>query len=210
MALEEVTKEELTKILAAHEIWLADNSKGRRADLSYINLSSANLSYADLRFANLSCADLRSANLRSANLRSANLRSADLRSADLSFANLRSADLSCADLSFADLRSANLSCADLRSADLSCADLRSADLSFANLHAANLLSFQFNKHVAYFTIDGTLSIGCERLPITEWVICFKEIGKANDYSDLEIEAYGDFIKMCLKVFNSNASQRARK
>ncbi len=144
------TKADLDEVLRLHELWLANDPAGQRADLSYANLRSADLSSADLRsadlrYANLRSADLRSANLRSANLRSAelryaNLRSADLRSAELRYANLRSADLSYANLRSADLRSADLSSADLSSADLSSADLRSADLSYANLRSAELRS----------------------------------------------------------------------
>ena len=85
------TKKELAEVLRLHKLWLEDNPKGIRADLS--------------------SADLRSADLRSADLSLANLRSADLRSADLSLANL----------SWANLRLANLSLADLRWADLSSA-----------------------------------------------------------------------------------------
>ena len=99
----------LAAILAAHEAWLYDNSKGERADLR-----SAKLSYADLR---------------SAKLRSAKLSYADLSYANLSYANLSYADLSSANLSYADLSYADLSSAKLSYADLSSADLRSAKLS---------------------------------------------------------------------------------
>ena len=101
-------EQELKDILEKHKIWLNDSSKGKRADLSYADLSYANLRSADLRYANLSYANLRCADLSSANLRCADLSSANLRSADLSSANLRSADLRSADLSSADLRSADL------------------------------------------------------------------------------------------------------
>ncbi len=58
-----MTKEELTKILEDHKVWLDDNEKGKKADLS-----CANLRGADLRGANLSCANLYGANLSCANL----------------------------------------------------------------------------------------------------------------------------------------------
>ena len=53
-----MTKDELNKILADHAAWLADNSKGKRANLRYADLRGANL-----RRVNLSGADLRYANL---------------------------------------------------------------------------------------------------------------------------------------------------
>ena len=77
---------DIKKILEDHAAWVADNTQGKQADLSW------------------------------ANLRDANLRDANLSGADLSGANLRWADLSGADLSEANLRDANLSWADLRGA----------------------------------------------------------------------------------------------
>jgi len=182
-----ISEQELKDILSKHDEWLKDNNKGQRAnlrsaDLRYANLSSANLSYANLSSANLSSADLRYANLRSADLRYANLSSADLR-----YANLR----------YANLSSANLSSANLRSADLRYANLRSANLSYANL-----LAFQFQMSWAYFTFDGTLRIGCECMPITEWMLGYQQIGKKHGYSELQIEMYGAFIKQCHDAFNA--------
>ena len=164
-----ISEQELKTIIDKHGKWLRSEEGGEKANLSSANLSSANLRYADLS----------SANLRYANLRYANLSSADLSYADLSYANLSSADLRYADLSSANLRYANL---------------RYADLSSANLRYANLVVFQFQRHWAYFTFDGALRIGCVIMPISEWEIGFKEIGKENKYTDLQIEMYGDFIK----------------
>ena len=124
-------------------------------------------------------ANLRYANLRYANLRSANLSYADLSYADLSYANLRSANLSYADLSYANLRSANLS-------------------------YANLVLFQFQRHQAFYTLDGTLRIGCQVMPITEWSLGFEEIGKAYEYTPEQIKAYGGFIKICMDMFEGDA------
>ncbi len=134
------------------------------------------------------CEDLRSANLSGANLRGADLSGADLSCADLSYA-----DLSGADLSYANLRSADLS-----GADLSCANLRSADLS-----CANLIIFQFQRNQAFYTFDGTLRIGCQVLPIIEWFETFEAIGKQNEYSEEQIQMYGEFIKSCFNHFKRN-------
>ena len=92
------TSEQLKEILAKHAEWLADNSKGARADLSGANLSGANL-----RGANLSYADLHDANLRGASLINANLRGAYLNNANLSYADLYGADLHGANLRYANL-----------------------------------------------------------------------------------------------------------
>ena len=93
-----MTKQELNKIVASHGRWLADKSRGERA--------------------NLHCADLRGANLSGADLCGADLCGADLRGANLSYANLSDANLRYANLCGADLRGADLCGADLRDADL--------------------------------------------------------------------------------------------
>ncbi len=51
--LRTITKDELKIILDNHKLWLNNDSKGMRADLSSANLRYADLSYADLRYANL-------------------------------------------------------------------------------------------------------------------------------------------------------------
>ena len=95
---------------------------------------------------------------------------------------------------------ADLSCANLSYANLSYADLRSANLRSANLSSANLVLFQFQKHQAFYTSDGTLRIGCHVMPITEWALGFKEIGAKEGYDEKQIKAYGQFINMCLEMF----------
>ena len=98
------TSEQLKEILAKHAKWLADNSKGARADLSGADLSGVNLSGFDLSYTDLSYTDLHGANLNSAYLNHAKLIYANL-----SYANLNSANLHGANLNSANLRGANLS-----------------------------------------------------------------------------------------------------
>jgi hypothetical protein len=173
-----ITEQELKEILDKHGKWLRNEDGGERADLSFADLHSANLSFANLSFANLRSADLSSTNLSSTNLNSANLSFANLSSADLSFANLHSADLSSTNLSFANLSSANLS-------------------------FANLVIFQFQQHQAFYTLDGTLRIGCIVMPISEWLLGFEEIGTKYGYNPQQIKAYGNFIKSCAEMFNKS-------
>ena len=103
-----MTKQELNKIVASHGRWLADKSRGERANLHCADLRGANLSGADLRGADLSDADLSDANLHYANMSDADLRGANLSDANLSDANLSDADLRGANLCGADLRDADL------------------------------------------------------------------------------------------------------
>ena len=78
-----MTEEELNEIVASHGRWLADKSRGERANLRGADLCDADLRRADLRRADLRDADLCCADLRDADLRDADLRRADLRGADL-------------------------------------------------------------------------------------------------------------------------------
>ena len=79
----EITKEQLDDILRKHALWINNESRGERADLSGADLSGADLSGADLSRAYLSGADLRGADLRGADLRRAYLSGANLSGANL-------------------------------------------------------------------------------------------------------------------------------
>ena len=128
-----ISKHKLNSILNKHKMWLLNDPKGERA-----NLSGADLMGADLMGAYLAEANLMEANLMEANLIRANLREANLYKADLMEADLREAFLYKSNLYKANLSGANLSGADLRGADLSGADLRGANHMGANLIRANL------------------------------------------------------------------------
>ncbi len=138
------TKEDLAKILQAHEEWVdSRGAKGKKADLCEANLRGANLEKAFLNGANLQEASLFQANLQQADLRGANLQKAvldwaHLEKADLRGANLQQADLRGAHLQEADLFQANLQQAFLRGANLQKAVLNGAHLQEADLFQANL------------------------------------------------------------------------
>ncbi len=97
---------------------------------------------------------------------------------------------------------ANLIGADLYKANLREADLYKANLIRANLIRANLynienksiITFQAGKHFAY-SCDGFIKIGCITKPIDEWLETYKEVGEREDYTEVEIEAYGGWIKL---------------
>ena len=78
-----MTDEQLTKVLADHAAWLADNTTGTMASLYGASLSGANLRGANLRGASLSGANLIGASLSGANLTGANLIGANLIGANL-------------------------------------------------------------------------------------------------------------------------------
>jgi hypothetical protein len=76
--MRKISIDELKIILEKHRLWLRGNGEGKRADLSYVDLS-----YADLRSANLSYANLSQANLSYANLSQADLKSVNLSSTSM-------------------------------------------------------------------------------------------------------------------------------
>jgi uncharacterized protein YjbI with pentapeptide repeats len=93
-----LTQQELNEKLKDHKLWLEDETKGNKLDLSYCD-----------------CYGL--------NFHSANMRSADMRSADMSYADMSYADMSYANMSSADMSSANMSYADMSYADMSYANI---------------------------------------------------------------------------------------
>lgn len=140
-------------------------------------------------------ADLWGANLRGADLREANLRGADLREANLWEANLQGADLCEADLWRADLREANLREANLQG------------VSLQNTYGIKF--FQWGRHTAIFDNHSSIIIGCENHTIKHWLENIDAIGKENNYTKEEIEAYGVFIKMCSKEERNTRGKRER-
>ncbi|HYH39606.1 MAG TPA: pentapeptide repeat-containing protein [Azospirillum sp.] len=104
--------ENIKGIIIAHQNWLKRKG-GKRADLSFRDLTGLNLPKIDLTGAKLS-----GASLCGAKLMGANLSQCDLFGADLEGANLTGANLSAADLRGANLHKAALTAATLRGADL--------------------------------------------------------------------------------------------
>jgi len=134
-----ISKDQLTKILAAHKEWRASGGRsGARADLAGANLARADLADAYLAGADLAGADLARANLARADLADAYLAGADLVGANLADADLADAYLAGADLAGANLAGANLARADLAGANLARADLADAYLAGADLAGADL------------------------------------------------------------------------
>ncbi len=103
IATKEITEEEFEGIMADHELWLSDPSKGKRADLCDLSLSKHKLAGR-----NFSQARLCGANFIEADLRATNFTDADLKNALFHGANLRSAILNGADLEGADMCTATL------------------------------------------------------------------------------------------------------
>src|ERR1043165_4012173 len=108
-----VTQPELDRILRQHDDFLAGRVGGRRAVLSYTDMSGLTLAGRSLDGADITASFLIDADLAGCNLSHANLFGCDL-----ARANLRGARLVRADLRGASLRRADLTGADLFDADL--------------------------------------------------------------------------------------------
>ena len=52
--------------------------------------------------------------------------------------------------------------------------------------------------VSYWGYDA-IQIGCKKYTISEWQKHFREIGKAEDYSEEQIDEYGSYIDLIAKL-----------
>ncbi len=104
----DMSMEELNRILEEHEKWLRGEAGGKQANLSSISLQGVDLSGRNLARIRLSSADLYGANFEDANLQGAQLFSADLTNADLTNASLEKAGLAYATVQGANFKGANL------------------------------------------------------------------------------------------------------
>ena len=156
MKLRRISKEELAEVLREHKKWLDSNEKeGKRADLSYTNLSHTDFRYTNLRRANLSYTNLEEANLSYADLSFADLSNAKLQFISAKFTNLSGANLEYAKI-YSTLEYADLSNAFLNNADLKEIRLEHSNLSFAYLINANLQSALFlSVNFCHADIRGT-------------------------------------------------------
>ncbi|MDR3515766.1 MAG: pentapeptide repeat-containing protein [Azospirillaceae bacterium] len=113
--------QQIREAILDHQRWLRSRG-GRKADLSFCDLSSFALAGVNLSSAKFSGANLAKANLRGTNLSNADLFGADLEACDLTDANLVGADLRGANLNRCLLTNANMRGADLRAGQLQTAD----------------------------------------------------------------------------------------
>lgn len=97
--------------------------------------------------------------------------------------------------------------ADLTGANLRGANLTGANLLYANLSGANgqFCTGYFGKHHA-IAAGGYISIGCQRHTYQEWLDNGEQIGKANGYSDDEIDDYMSWIKLAIRCLTRNEAQ----
>ncbi len=125
---------ELREVLDGHARYRSGKGGGRRADLSYRELSNRLFDEVDLGEAVLTGAVLASAMLGRCNLEQAVLFGADLHDADLRGARLARADLRGACLRGANLSGADLTACDLREGVIALHDLRGRPADHAAHH----------------------------------------------------------------------------
>ena len=158
-----------------------------RADLTGAVLTDAGLTRAVLTGADLTDADLTDADLTGAVLTDADLTDAVLTDADLTRADLTRAVLTGAVLTDAVLTGAVLTDAE----DLTRAVLTGAVLSNSNCGTAfgNLLRITGSRHPIIAVDEDNISIGCMLHDLAWWREHYKASGRAQRYSDVQIEEY---------------------
>jgi uncharacterized protein YjbI with pentapeptide repeats len=139
----QITQDEFDFILKDHALWLEDETKGKRADLSERDLRNLKLAHVHLEGANLSYSrlegsDLTQIHLTGARLIQTHLEDTMLFHAELSAAVLIGAHLENSNLEYASLLNANLGWAHLENASLPSIDGRYLCLCFAHLEKANV------------------------------------------------------------------------
>ena len=142
-------------VLEAHARYLSGRTGGKRANLSYVDLSHMMLDGVDLTEAELTGAWFHGASLKGAVLKRVTMFGCDLREADLRTADLTAADLRGACLRGANLAGANLAGCDLREGRIAMQgsgggwrilkhERRPGELDYAVLEGANLSGAQMS------------------------------------------------------------------
>jgi hypothetical protein len=108
-----------------------------------------------------------------------------------------------ADLSGAGLSSADLSGADLRSANLSGANLSGADLRSAIGLPAPVVCIAGSRDLICMLGADDVRIGCKHFKLNYWERKYRKIGMTAGYSSLEIEEYGDYIRLLRRRVDSH-------
>ena len=154
-------------------------------------------------------ADLRGADLADADLTDADLTGAVLTDADLTDAVLTDADLTRADLTRAVLTGAVLTGAVLTRADLTRADLTGADLTGADLSNSScgtalgdLLRITGSRHAIIAVDEANISIGCMRHDLAWWREHYAAAGRAEKYSDAQVEEFRLHIEYAAQWFSA--------
>lgn len=185
------------------------DKKIKEANFSKSDLTLQNISRSEFVNSDFSYSRFKESSLRFSNFNKCNFIMSDFRSSNMAFSSFSYCDFSRANLCGAylfdsELIGCDFRCADFSKANLSRSDLYGSNLSSSNLSGANLsfckniISLNLGRHVAvyYFYKNHRMKIGCLDFPIETWVRQFKSIGRSNNYSDDEIQIYGDFIKLC--------------
>jgi uncharacterized protein YjbI with pentapeptide repeats len=148
------------RILVVDGLWVRV-MRGRRLDLSFIDVRYADLPDADFSGVVLLGAVLDGSNLTGARMMSADMRRISLKDADLTDADLTGADLTGAIVRHAKLDRAKLGSALLESADLTGeTSLKLADLTLADATKADLSDAKLNgAHLDYAVLIGTVLKG---------------------------------------------------
>ena len=67
---------------------------------------------------------------------------------------------------------------------------------------ARTLFFSGTRHSVMYWGEDCVQIGCKRMSLAEWLVQYKEVGKAEGYTDSEIEEYGQYLEI-IKSFHAS-------
>lgn len=146
--MKKITDEELNKVIELHGLWVLDNTKGERAnlsriDLSYKDLSDVNLRYADVSNSNFSNSDLSEVDLGYANAVNTDFTDAVLVHINFTNTYLMGAKFVNANMSDATILHSFMDGTNFKNANLTSAFLMDLELTNTNFTKANLTEAYF-------------------------------------------------------------------
>lgn len=145
--LQHITQEEFEDIYEKHQLWLSDSQQGKKADLSYKDLSNIDLAPIERKKQKSNFLRLIPIVLNYAILDHACLRGLSGKSIHLKGASLISTNLIEISFQQSNFESANLTHADLTGAMLPNAQFTNARLINSNFTFAKLINAKFNKTI---------------------------------------------------------------
>jgi len=162
--MKKLTQDEVNVICDAHEIWLADKTKGARANFYKYDISGLYFSDRNLTDANMTEANMTRANMARANMTRANMTRANMTDVDMTRANMTDVDMTEANMTRANMTRANMTEANMHGC-------------IGNSRQIKSIFISADYPITY--TSTILQIGCKKFPISEWW----------DFNDAVIEGF---------------------
>lgn len=187
-----VTEQEIKEILSSHKKWLEDNTKGKRAEFVFMDLSNIKLCGACLNKANFALSKLENVDFRGAELEATNFaetelisvnfddtklkrsifRESKIRKSSFHSTELKDSDFRGAQLSNVSFYDSSLRRVNFEAAELVSTSLNNADITGVNFYNAKLDNISHNSSTAFFALQ---------CPEEGSFIAFYKAGETKDY-----------------------------